>query len=1159
MKLNAIKAIGALALCVLAGAVNAQTIALPARSDVLVVVNDNSVDSPQVGAYYANRRGIPESHVVHVRVPPQFFIDWSEFQSLRDQILRSGFCPVTYEAMAQVPACANPALPIYTESNLAYFRRHSGIRYVVTTRGVPTRMSTPQTGDPASVDSYLSFWLARHLVGDQPLFFFERAKNLGVRNSNGTYNTDTSQSRRRMRAVNPSVDLEYVVGRIDGLDLTSAQAIVDRTLLAEQEGFHGKVYTHRDGVGRGVLAQRDELRGECADDAQPSYYLQHPQGSAAGRAPQHCQVKFAEPGSSGWMPGWSGSRQPLADRAAVYFGDLDGQEVVGGMGTLLNYRKNTTCNSTLCANASDPTQCRAASTDPLREIDTRCVGVANGFLGFNYQSYPVANFGIWPTAWGPRDLWGAFVNDVPKIDTTRGVGDASSLWFTASDLAPNTHCLAHDGTLLSSNPSPCNLRVRIGLSQYLRNSAVAAASEQPYRFALHVKGEQLQAPVPLRVELQVSYTAPSSGVCPAGMQAQPDSEPLLCDYRVLMPHSIVNSSDWVRVEWPLQLPALPAGSRVQTAWFKFDAPAFHGAGRVGFDAITLTNLSTNAQLVSNGSFTEGHHQSARGDYAANFLSRLGGTAFWGSVGHHYTNGNSYGLSAHRVLGYLFQGLPLGDAVALGGPANSGFFYGDPLYSPTHVKLNALPDPESRIAGGQVVVWADVVQGRSLMQRTAELSVCPGGIDPFNPSDSIAPWRCDHAGGWETLSTRVLNAETRVPFYFTPAATTFPRHGDHTLRLRVMGTDPTTGEASAVSDFYPIKYRYSDAELDEAQAYMALSGRVLSPEGEPLRDVLITVRGTNSEVQTSTRVDGSYEFQDLLAGPYNVTATRAGCAAPSSEVVLRGANVLHDIRCTRVGNTLRGRVLSATGQPITDVSVFIEPLEGVSPDPSGIVSSANGYFESSPLPNGEYNVMAFHSTVMRWVFPAQRVVVRDGAVEVTVRANALDGATLSGRLRSTSGAPISLGSVQIYSNETADSCEVGVDLIGGFACDGLPPGTYTVNAQADGYQAIPPRTVVLASGSPPALMLDLTSVTPQHSISGYVTRYGAGLRGQYVALLRADGSKVTAVSSGAGYFRFDGLAPGSYQVYREINGAQVGTRTTVELGRTNVIEVNLIAN
>ena len=54
------------------------------RDDVLIIVNDNSSDSKQVGEYYASQRNISFNNIVHVRIRNSYFISWDEFRDLRD-------------------------------------------------------------------------------------------------------------------------------------------------------------------------------------------------------------------------------------------------------------------------------------------------------------------------------------------------------------------------------------------------------------------------------------------------------------------------------------------------------------------------------------------------------------------------------------------------------------------------------------------------------------------------------------------------------------------------------------------------------------------------------------------------------------------------------------------------------------------------------------------------------------------------------------------------------------------------------------------------------------------------------------------------------------------------------------------------------------------
>ena len=200
-----------------------------ARNDVLVIVNDNSIDSPQVGAYYAEQRDIDPANIVHIRVPDSYFISWDDFRRLRDQLIRFMQANTLDDPALEPVVCTDGEPPYYCEAAMQQLRAHTRIRHLVTTRGVPTRMTVAGStlaspGAPTSVDNYLKYWLINYFADDVPLKFTEREAAFG--------------DGRGMRAVEPATDRELIVGRIDGLDLAAATARGDRTQAAERAGLH---------------------------------------------------------------------------------------------------------------------------------------------------------------------------------------------------------------------------------------------------------------------------------------------------------------------------------------------------------------------------------------------------------------------------------------------------------------------------------------------------------------------------------------------------------------------------------------------------------------------------------------------------------------------------------------------------------------------------------------------------------------------------------------------------------------------------------------------------------------------------------------------------------------------------------------------------------
>jgi len=136
-------------------------------------------------------------------------------------------------------------------------------------------------------------------------------------------------------------------------------------------------------------------------------------------------------------------------------------------------------------------------------------------------------------------------------------------------------------------------------------------------------------------------------------------------------------------------------------------------GALGIDNVSLEKLDpagiadpTPVALL-NPSFDQGHKQTTTGDHAANFLSRLNGVAFWGSLSHHESNGHSFSKHTLETLTYFMRGLPLGDAVWFAENNNSGIFYGDPLYSPVAIKLDDINLPFDFILGDITFLSATV--------------------------------------------------------------------------------------------------------------------------------------------------------------------------------------------------------------------------------------------------------------------------------------------------------------------------------------------------------------------------------------------------------------------------------------------------------------------
>ena len=505
-----------------------------ARDDVLIVVNDNSIDSAQVGAYYAQQRDIDPANIVHVRVPDSYFINWDDFRRLRDQLIRFMQAHTLDDPALEPVVCTDGEPPYYCEAAMEQLRAHTRIRHLVTTRGVPTRMTVAGStlawsGAPTSVDNYLKYWLINYFADDVPLKFTEREAAFG--------------DGRGMRAVEPTTDRELIVGRIDGLDLAAARALVDRTLAAERAGIYGtwygssKFFRWRDANSRAAIYPKSgssllgwryalgvwgEDRPECVD------YLTASGGLTEGKAPAYCRVQFNDDsnaavqtteGVSYPAPGNAASRQPNPVNALGYQGWLDGQQSVGSFNALLNWRKDDQCTVTLCADAADPEACRAASTDSFRELNTDCVGVADGFVGYNHQSYPVSYLAAWPTGWNTTGSGDVDRLAFPEVRTDSGFDDNFSLWFRNTDQEADPRCYASsDFTLPASAPCQDTRQLLLNQTIPLGNMPFNANNPPTYQVSLQYEIRNIKQATPLRVRLFVHETGAGSMLIDYGLK-----------------------------------------------------------------------------------------------------------------------------------------------------------------------------------------------------------------------------------------------------------------------------------------------------------------------------------------------------------------------------------------------------------------------------------------------------------------------------------------------------------------------------------------------------------------------------------------------------------------------------------------------------------------
>ncbi len=168
--------------------------------NVLVVMNEASPDSLDIGMYYAQKRGIPKSNLLRVKT------------TLEEVISRED-----YDRQIHSPVAT------WLMRNSAQDR----ILYIVLTKGIPIRINgtTGQEGNTASADSELAL-LYRRMVG--------QATPINGRISNPYFLGETPVAQAKQFS-HTEQDI-YLVSRLDGYNMAEIRGLIDRGAAPSKEG-----------------------------------------------------------------------------------------------------------------------------------------------------------------------------------------------------------------------------------------------------------------------------------------------------------------------------------------------------------------------------------------------------------------------------------------------------------------------------------------------------------------------------------------------------------------------------------------------------------------------------------------------------------------------------------------------------------------------------------------------------------------------------------------------------------------------------------------------------------------------------------------------------------------------------------------------------------
>lgn len=248
------------------------------------------------------------------------------------------------------------------------------------------------------------------------------------------------------------------------------------------------------------------------------------------------------------------------------------------------------------------------------------------------------------------------------------------------------------------------------------------------------------------------------------------------------------------------------------------------------------------------------------------------------------------------------------------------------------------------------------------------SAAPSPENPVVPAPTPAPERTSYAAGVPVCGTVQHSDGTAVP----RAALTLIDIGGTQIGRGASGTDgryalSTPGSGSyvliaAAGGHQPqavtVTVGERPVELDVVLGGAGrLAGAVLTADGTPVRDAIVTLTNVHGEVVATTRSgrEGSYVITELVAGEYTLAASAPAYRPAALPVtVMASRETRQDVELAG-GAVLRGTVRASGGRPVEDARVTLLDAAGNVVDT--LTTGPDGSFRFVDLSSGEYTVIA----------------------------------------------------------------------------------------------------------------------------------------------------------------------------------------------------------
>ncbi len=693
---------------------------LDLSNNTLILYNENAGDALEIAQYYANARGIGYEYICPIKLPTGQFATAEQLLGVRKTIVENCLCNI-------IDGLTRPC----DISNINEIAEKSPITHLAIIKGIPPRLTGtgwPDDSEEPSLDYYLSHMLYRN-TGN--IFTDDDGRLTGIIYSGELPDSQDFQISDSIgsyiRKINPYLDRAVAYGRIEAMTKQRTYELIDRTILAENSGVSGNFFRGPEWIGAYVSNDivyaffrklTSSLDSRCID------YLNN-SGSWNSTI---CRAGA----TNGEVPGEATSEILEPINAGIYLGgaaSMNSHNAFDGFNNMLNWRKTNEDCIPLCKDTANPDDCRSNSKDYFKEINTDCVGVADGFLGFQYISWPVQYYGFWPYGWSQISGGnGAYQKTPPVILNETG---NNYLHFGALDSVENPQCVLGDGT-----NEECKEMIGVNLRNYVYLSAGEYILINGEKY-IKVKFKHRN---PTDSNARVSFTLVSyftDNNSTSSTQYVYLNE-LATDW--VEENLIFNMNNDGKTIKQFRLDITSSFNNMPLDWLEFD----------DFEIINCDDSSCvsgiNLVDVDTGSFNKPYYQTTAGDYASNVIDRIGGIGWWGSSSHFLTSGTAFGY-ANKFTGAFYSGRSLGESLLYTDNGMSGIIYGDPLYKPSGVKiyvndgLNQFNSEDKAInfnlsSSGNFNISINAFHGQNNLESTQwQLTTCHDTIENCDASNS----------------------------------------------------------------------------------------------------------------------------------------------------------------------------------------------------------------------------------------------------------------------------------------------------------------------------------------------------------------------------------------------------------------------------------------